>query len=308
MKARALSGTWHTEQRGFLRTHLIPSTGRKGLAVWVGLGRRRLWGLVRRGAQVLPRPFYGTQSPGRDGKERRAGAAPEHCRPSPQDLWGPVLSWGRASREVPCRRTVALEGLLLAGGPAACRRSPPSCPSALQHQPCQGPSGPSEVFKGPSCWSQRDRASHGLSRGLRAVILGPPQSPALTGPPPDCPVRPGCRALSPVSVEFLSVPLVLSAVSGRGPSPCSACLFLKETVLFGFLLISEQAPMSVFVKRKRREVHVRDVGGACATPRGAHTDARRCLWGTASGGAACAGARRRLSAWSSVPVRVFPYR
>lgn len=145
---------------------------------------------------MLHRPFYGTQSPGGMGKEeRRAGATPERLRPSHEDVWGP--------REAPCRRTVALEGLLLAGGPSACHQSPPSCPSTLKHQPCQGPSGPSEVFKGPSGWSQRDGAWRGPSRGLRAGSLGPPPSPALTGPPTARPARPGCRAPSPVSVEFV---------------------------------------------------------------------------------------------------------
>lgn len=164
--------------------------------VWVVLERERVWGLVREGSSGAPSAFLRDPEPRRDAERetgRRNSGAPQVQSPG---YLGPVLSQGRASREAPCRRTVALEGLWLAGGPSACRRSPPSCPSTLQH--------PSEALKGPSCWSQRNGASRGPSRALRAGSLGPPPSPALTGPPPDRPVRPGCRALSPVSVEFLS--------------------------------------------------------------------------------------------------------
>lgn len=65
--------------------------------------------------------------------------------------------------------------------------------------------------------------------------------------------------------------------NGRGPSPCLACLFSwrRQSSSDSFSLANRHWCSRSFVERKRREVHVQDVGGACVTPRGAHADARR---------------------------------
>lgn len=73
MKARALSGTQCSEQRGFLGTQLTPSTGQKELVVWVGHGRKRVWRLVREGSSGAPSAFLRDPEPRRDGEGGETG-------------------------------------------------------------------------------------------------------------------------------------------------------------------------------------------------------------------------------------------